>query len=340
MSSFNVAVVGPTDLIGTELLRVLAQRRFPINRIKFLDGAGGAVGRKINFAGKDFEVTEVGTRAFKDVDISFFCGNQEVTQHFASVAAENKGLAIDLNGAFRTDDKTLIIVPEINPEDLQTLTKRRIVANPSAATIQATIPLNTLRQWSTINRLFIHTFEPVSQSGQSAVELFSAEVKQVIEGKNVVPHLYQHQIAFNMLPETENFMDSGLSRGEARLIREIRRLWRSPELKIIATSIRVPLYNGMSQSIQADFSRPINAEEAREVIGDTPGVHVVDDPAVSLYPHPWQTVNQDNILVGRVHEVDPTYNSLALWSTMDNIRRGGAINAIAIAESAIEQKIV
>lgn len=340
MSSFNVAVVGPNDLIGLELLRVLAQRRFPINEIRLLDIPGGAIGRKLTFAGKGVEVVEISSRAFKDIDITFFCGNDETTHHFSHGAAERDGLAIDLSSAFRNDDKTVMVIPEINASDLQNLKKRRIVANPSPATIQLTLPLNTLRQWSNVNRLFVHTFEPVSMNGQSAVELFSAETKQVLEGKNVVPHLYQHQIAFNLLPETENFLDSGLSRSEARLIREVRRLWQNPDLKIMATSIRAPLYIGMAQSVQVDFTRPVNADEVREVIGDTPGVRVVDDPAVSLYPQPWQVVNQDDISVGRIHEVDPNHNTLSFWSAMDNIRKGAALNAVQVAEAAIEQKIV
>ena len=340
MASFNLAVVRPHDLIGTELLRALAQRRFPINKIKLLDIPSGSVGRKISFAGRDFEVGEISSRSFRDVDITFFCGNDEITQHFAPSASENNGLVIDLTGAFRNDDKIPIIVPEINLEDLQNLKKRRILANPGAATIQAVLPLNTLRQWSTITRLFIHTFEPVSQNGQNAVELFSAEVKQVLEGKNVVPHLYPHQIAFNLLPETDNFLDNGLSWGEARLIREVRRLWHTPELNIMATAVRVPVYVGMSQSVQVDFTRPINADEAREVIGDTPGVRVVDEPGISLYPHPWQVVNQDEVLVGRVREVDSVHNTLAIWSAMDNLRKGAAVNAVQIAEAVIEQKII
>lgn len=340
MSSFNVAVVGPSDLIGTELLRILAQRHFPLGEIKLIDGPGGAIGRKIPFGNKSYEVGEITSRAFRDIDLAFFCGNEELTQHFAPVVSDNNGLAIDLTGAFRNDDKTLIVVPEINAEDLQTLKKRRIIGNPAAATILLTLPLNTLRQWSTVTRLFVHTFEPVSMNGQSAVELFSSEVKQVMEGKSVVPHLYPHQIAFNLLPETDNFMDSGLSRSESRLIREVRRLWHNPELKMVATSIRVPLYIGMAQSVQADFARPIMADDAREVIGDTPGVRVSDDPAVSLYPQPWQTVNQDEVVVGRVREVDPNNNTLAFWSAMDNLRKGAALNAIQIAESAIEQKLI
>ena len=171
------------------------------------------------------------------------------------------------------------------------------------------------------------------------MELFSSEVKAVMEGKNVVPHAYSHQIAFNILPETENALDTGLSRSEWRIIREVRRIWKLPDLNISVMCLRVPLYIGMSQSVQVDFGRRVTPDEVREVLGDTPGVRLLDDTTINMYPHPWQTINQDDVLVGRVRELDPAHNTLGLWSTMDNLRRGNALNAVKIAESAVEQKL-
>lgn len=341
MAGYNVAIVGANELVGQELLRTLAQRRFPISGLKLLEGpAGFVLGRKLSFANRELELHEINSRAFHDIDLAFFCANPELVQHYAPLASEAGALAIDLSGAFRGDDRTPAIIPEINAADLTQLKKKRILVSPSPGVIQLALPLNVLRSWTTLKRIIVHNFEPVSESGQMGMELLSGEIKQVLENKAVVPHLYHHQIAFNLLPETENFLDTGLSKSEARFIKEVRRLWHLPELNLTVTSIRVPLYMGMSQSVLVDFGRRITPDELREVFGNTAGVRLLDDPTVSLYPQPWQTVNQDDILVGRIREVDPAHNTLAFWSTMDNLRRGATINAIQIAESAIELKVI
>ncbi len=340
MSGYNVAIVGPGELAGQELLKLMAQRRFPLNSLLLLEGPAGFVtGRRVTFGGRELEVKEITTRAFRDTDLVFFCGSAELANQFAGPVSDNGAFVIDLSGAFRGDDKTPGIIPEINASDMQHLKKRRVVASPSPAVIQLLLPLNTFRHWTSLKRIAVHSFEPVSESGQGGMELLTAEIKQVIEGKNVVPHLYSHQIAFNMLPETDNALDTGLSRSEWRIIREVRRVWKLPDLNIIVTCLRVPLLIGISQSVLVDFGRRVTPDEVREVLGDTPGVRLLDDPSINMYPHPWQSINGDDVLVGRVREVDQAHNTLALWSTMDNLRRGGALNALKIAESAIEQKL-
>ncbi len=339
--SFNVAIVGPGDLTGQELLRLVLQRHFPINRLQLIEGPVAFASRKpIIFGGRELEVKEITVRAFREMDIVFFCGSAELANQFATPASELGALVIDLTGAFRGDDKTTGIIPQINAADLQTLKKRRIVASPSPAVIQLLLPLNTFRQWTSLKRLIVHSFEPVSEGGQSAMELFSAEVKQVMEGKNVVPHAFSHQIAFNLLPETEIALDSGLTRSESRIIKEVRRIWKLPDLNISVMCMRVPVYIGMSQSVVVDFGKRLTPDEIREVLGDTPGVRLLDDPTINLYPHPWQAANQDDVLVGRVRELDANHNTIAMWSAMDNLRRGAALNALKIAESAVEQKII
>jgi aspartate-semialdehyde dehydrogenase len=322
-------------------LKILAQRRFPISGIKLLEGPAGLInGRKLPFANHEIEVREISNRAFHDIDLAFFCGSTEIAQHFAPIASEAGALVIDLSGAFRADDRTPIILPEINAGELSNLKKKKIVTVPSPGVTQLVLPLNILRGWTMLRRIVVHNFEPVSESGQSGMELLTGEVKQVLEGKPVVPHLYHHQIAFNLLPETSPFLDTGLSKSEARFIKEVRRLWRVPELNVIVTSIRVPVHIGLTQSVMVDFARRISPDELREVFGDTAGVRLLDDPTVSLYPQPWQATNQDDILIGRVREVDPAHNTLAFWSATDNLRRGAALTAVQVAEAAVELKVI
>lgn len=341
MAGYNVAVVGASDLIGQELLKILHNRRFPVSNLKIIENAANYKnGRRYSFNGKELEAVEITQRAFKDIDIAFFCGDHDTTQHFAPKLSENGMLIIDASGAFRADERSLEIIPEINGAELQNLKKKRIITSPSPATIQLLLPLNTFRNWTRLFRVVVHSFEPVSENGQSASEQLSNETKLVLEGKPVVPHAYPHQIAFNLLPETDNFMDTGLSRGEWRIIREVRRIWRLPDLNITVTTVRVPVFIGMSQSVQVDLGKRVTTEEMREVLGDTPGVKVSDDPSVSLYPQAWQIVNQDEVAVGRLREVDPAHNTIAFWSAMDNLRKGSALNAVQIAETAIEMKLV
>lgn len=339
---YNIAIVGPSELAGQELLKLLVLRKFPLSRLTLLEGPTNFMpGRYLSFAGHEIQIKEISTRAFRDIDIAFFCGNAELATQFANSISEAGVFVVDVSGAFRGEPTIPGIIPEVNAAELQHLKKKRIVTSPSPAVIQLVLPLNTFRQWTSLKRLVVHSFEPVSESGQAAIEMFSAEVRQVMEGnKNVVPHLYSHQIAFNILPETENGLDTGLSRSEVRIIREVKRLWKLPDLNISVMTLRVPLFQGISQSVQVDFARRVTPDEVREVLGDTPGVRLLDDPTVNLYPQPWQAVNQDDVLVGRIRTVDETHNSLALWSTMDNLRRGGALNALKIAEAAIDQKLI
>jgi aspartate-semialdehyde dehydrogenase len=344
MADYNVAIVGPGELAGQELIRLLIQRRFPLGELKLFDAPPNFMsGRFMSIAGRDLEIKEIGTRGFKNVDIAFFCGNPEIAHQFAPSVSETGVFVIDMTGAFRLEDKTPLIVPEINPGDMQTqyVKKRRIVASPSPTVIQLALPLNTFRQWTSFKRLMLHSFEPVSESGQAALEMFTTEVRQTLEGnKNVVPHLYAHQIAFNLLPETDNVLDTGITRSETRIAREVRRLWKLPDLNISVMCVRVPVFQGISQSVQLDFGRRVTPDEVREVLGDTPGVRVLDDATVGMYPHPWGAVNHDDVLVGRIRTLDENHNTLALWSAMDNIRRGNALNGIKIAEAAIELKLI
>ncbi len=337
---FNVAIIGPGELLGQELIRQIVQRRFPVDNLLLLEGpAGFASVRRWTFNGRDMDVREISLRAFRNIDLAFFCGSAELARKFAGPAADNGVFVVDLSGAFRADDVTPGIIPEVNTADLQFLKKRRIVASPSPAVIQLILPLNTFRHWTSIKRVLLHSFEPVSESGQAAMELLSAEVKQVLEGRNVIPHAYAHQIAFNILPETANILDNGLTRNELSIMRQVRRIWKLPDLNIQVMCMRVPLFTGISQSVQIDFGRRLAPEEMREVLGDTPGIRLLDDPSVNMYPHPWQAINQDEVLVGRVRELDQAHNTIGLWSTMDNLRRGGALNALKIAECAIELKL-
>lgn len=339
---YNIALIGSQDLIGQELLRLLVQRKFPLSRLTLLEGPTTFMaGRYLSFAGQDIPIKEISTRAFRDVDIAFFCGNSELTNQFANSVSELGVFVVDVTGAFRGDSTIPGIIPEINAAELQNLKKKRIVTSPSPAVIQLLLPLHTFRQWTSLKRVSVHSLEPISESGQAAIEMFSAEVRQVMEGnKNVVPHLYPHQIAFNILPETENVLDTGLSRSEVRVIREVRRLWKLPDLNINITSMRVPVFQGICQAVQVDFSRRVTPDEVREVLGDTPGVRLLDDPTVNLYPQPWQVLGHDEVLVGRVRTLDENHNTLAFWSVMDNLRRGGALNALKIAESAVDQKLI
>ena len=355
----NVAIVGATTLIGQEVLRTLAVRHFPIETLKLLDVplAIGS-GRVLTYAPstpdqRDITVQEITGRAFRQIDLAFFCSAPETAHHYIPIVADAGAFVIDVSGALRADDKTLPVVPEINGSDLAQLSptsfadilqpqkRRRIVVSPDPSVIQLLTPLALFKRLTSIKRITVHTMLPVSEhGGQRAMEQLTAETKTVLEGRAVIPHIYAHQIAFNILPEAEPIQDNGQTKSEWRLVRDARRVWREVNLPIIATDMRVGVYIGQSQSVIVELGRYMSTDDFRKVVTSTPGLRLLDDTSVALYPQPWSAVGQDSIAIGRIRIVDAQNNAIAYFSTMDNVRKGAALNAVQIAETALDMKIV
>lgn len=329
----NVAIVGATGMVGQEFIKVLQQHRFPLNGLRLL-ASDRSVGKKVLFNGDELQVMETTNKSFKEVQIAFFSAGTDISAAFAPVAAKSGAVVIDNSAAFRMEQNVPLVVPEINPEDLRSV-PTGIVANPNCSTIQMVVALNPLHKVNPIKRIIVDTYQSVSGTGVAAIEELSTGSRLVLEGKTAVPHVYPHQIAFNVLPHIDVFLDNGYSKEEWKMVQETRKIMHEPGLMISATAVRVPVFVGHSEAIHVEFTHGITPDEVREILAGAPGVRVLDDPEVSMYPLPWSVAGQDEVCVGRVREDVSCPHGIAMWVVADNIRKGAALNAVQIAEKMI-----
>jgi len=334
IKAYNVAIVGATGLVGQELLRCLQQRAFPLGRVRLLASARSA-GMRIPFNQDEVVVEETSPDVLKRTELAFFAAAPEVSAQLASTTIKNGTVVIDIANAFPADDRVPIIVPEVNLADLRKQAK--IIVSPTAVAIMMAVVLAPIHKLNPIKRILVSTYESVSGSGAVAVEELSTQTRSVLDGRPVIPHYYPHQIAFNLLPETDVFLDNGYSREEWRIAREVRRLLHAPNLPISATTVRVPVYYGHAASVHIELTRRMTPDQARLLLAASPGVRVLDDPSVSLYPQSWVAAGQDDVFVGRIREDETHDHGLLLWIVADNIRKGAALNAVQIAEALVER---
>ena len=334
---YRVAIVGATGMVGQEFVKILQQRRFPVKELR-LYASDRSAGRRMMFAGKEIEVQETSNRSFQGIDIALFSAGAEISLHFSPVAAKAGAVVIDNSAAFRMNPEVPLVVPEVNAEDART--HNGIIANPNCSTIQLVVALYPLHRVNPIRRIIVDTYQSVSGTGLAAMEELSSQSKVVLEGHDAFPHVYPHQIAFNLLPEIDVFLDNGYSKEEWKMINETRKIMHAPELLVSATTVRVPVFIGHSEAVHIEFSRRITPDEVRSILSTAPGVRVLDDPAVSLYPMPWTAAGQDEVFVGRIRQDVSCETGIAMWVVSDNIRKGAALNAIQIAEYLVSERLI
>jgi aspartate-semialdehyde dehydrogenase len=333
MKGYKVAIVGATGMVGQEFARVLEQRNFPIESIRLL-ASDRSAGKKLFFSHKEIVVEETTPESFKDVDIALFSAGSEASRYFSPIAAQSGAVVIDNSSAFRMDPKVPLVVPEINPEDIKT--HRGIIANPNCSTIQLVVALYPLHKVNPIKRIVVTTFQSVSGTGTAAVDELTLQSKQMLNGKAVNPHVYPHQIAFNVLPEIDVFLDNAYTKEEWKMVEETRKIMHASDIAISATCARVPVFIGHSQAVNVEFSEVMSPDEARRILAQAPGVKLLDDPTISLYPQPWSAAGTDEVFVGRIRRDSSHDNGLVMWVVADNIRKGAALNAIQIAEVIVD----
>ena len=329
---YNTAVVGATGLVGQEFIKVLEQRNFPISSIRLL-ASDRSAGRKMFVNTKEIEVEELTSHSFDSINIALFSAGGEISEHFAPIAARKGAVVVDNSSAFRMDPNVPLVVPEVNPDDIDQ--HQGIIANPNCSTIQMVVALYPLHRVNPIKRIIVDTYQAVSGTGAAAIDELSNQTRLIIEGKSTVPHVYPHQIAFNVLPEIDVFFDDGYTREEWKMIRETRKIFHDESIAVSATCVRVPVFAGHSEAIHVEFSNPMSPEEARNILVTAPGVRVLDDTSISLYPHPWAAAGTDNVFVGRIRRDASHPNGLAMWVVADNLRKGAALNAVQIAERLV-----
>ena len=335
MKGYRVAVVGATGLVGREFVKVLEQRKFPMASIDLL-ASDRSAGKRLFVTHREIEVKETVPESFDGIDIALFSAGAETSRHFSPIAAQSGTVVIDNSSAFRMMSNVPLVVPEINPEDIKW--HRGIIANPNCSTIQMVVALYPLHKVNPIRRIIVDSYQSVSGTGSVAVEELTTQAKQVLEGQNAIPHVYPHQIAFNVLPEIDVFLDNGYTKEEWKLVEETRKIMHAEDIAISATCVRVPVFIGHSEAIHVEFSRPMSPDEARRILAQTPGVKVLDDPAISLYPQPWSAAGTDEVFVGRIRHDASHPHGLTMWVVADNLRKGAALNTIQIAEEMIKRE--
>ena len=334
MEGYRVAIVGATGLVGQEFIKVLEQRSFPMTSIRLL-ASERSVGKKLFVAHKETEVKETTPDSFKGIDIALFSAGTEISRYFSPIAARSGAVVVDNSAAFRMVDTIPLVVPEVNPEDIKW--HKGIIANPNCSTIQMVVALYPLHKANPIKRVIASTYQAVSGTGSAAVEELTTQSKQVLEGQDAMPHVYPHQIAFNALPEIDIFLDNGYTKEEWKMMEETRKIMHATDIAISATCVRIPVFIGHSIAVNLEFTQPMSPEEARHILAQAPGIKILDDPTISLYPQPWPSAGTDEVFVGRIRRDETNPNGLVMWIVADNLRKGAALNAVQIAEEIIKR---
>lgn len=332
--SINVAILGATGLIGETLLSVLEERKFPMNKL-FPLASGKSAGQTILFKGKPLKVQSANDFDFTQVQLAFFAVNSEQAAQYAPMAVEAGCLVIDNSAHFRLMDDVPLVVPEVNPEAIAEYRQRNIIANPNCSTIQMVVALKPILDAVGLKRINVATYQSVSGTGKKAIAELAEQSAQILNGMPIGVRVYPQQIAFNLLPHIDDFSENGYTREEMKMILETQKILNCPHLAITATAVRVPVFYGHSEAIYLETERPITREEAISLLKEAPGVVVVetDEEGVPHYPTPISHLSgADAVYVGRIRADLFSEKGLNLWVVADNVRKGGALNAVQIAE--------
>lgn len=343
MKKYNVAILGATGAVGQEFLNLIEERRFPFANLKLLASKRSA-GKKIQFMGKEYTVEEATENSFNDVDIALFAGGS-ISKTLGPAAAKAGAVVIDNSSTFRMDPEVPLIVPEVNPEDISW--HKGIIANPNCSTIIMVMALKPLYDVSKIKRVVVSTYQAVSGGGKEAMAELEQQVKDINDGKEVVANILpgaalkkHYQIAFNLIPQIDVFKENLYTKEEMKMIDETKKIMNDQDMRITATTIRVPVYRSHAESVNVEFEDEISVEKAREVLSKFPGVILRDNPDEQEYPMPLETSGKDDVEVGRIRKDYSIEHGLNFWVCGDQIRKGAALNALQIAEYMMEHDMI
>ena len=330
---YNVAVLGATGAVGQEMIKVLAERNFPIAKLRLLASARSA-GKTVSFAGQEIVIEEACDAAFEGMDIVLGAAENDIAKRFAPAIKAAGAVFVDNSSAFRLDPDVPLVVPEINPGDA--LQHNGIIANPNCSTIITLMALAPIARISPIETLVASTYQAVSGAGAEGLAELEAQAEAYPKGESLTAKAFPHQILFNLIPRIGGVGENGYSSEEMKLQNEGRKILHLPELRVTCTCVRVPVMR--SHSISATFTtkRPVSVEEARAAIAAAEGVQLVDEPNSDVYPMPLETSDQDDVFVGRIRRDLVSENGLTLWCCGDQIRKGAATNAVQIAELLVK----
>jgi aspartate-semialdehyde dehydrogenase len=331
LMGYRVAVVGATGNVGREMLNILAEREFPAEEVAAL-ASRRSLGTECSYGDRTLKTQDLDTFDFEGWDMAFFAIGSDATKQYAPKAARSGCTVIDNSSLYRYDMEVPLIVPEVNPDAIEGYRAKNIIANPNCSTAQMVVALKPLHDRARIKRVVVATYQSVSGTGKEAMDELWNQTKGIyVPGQEVEPKVYPKQIAFNVIPHIDSFMDDGSTREEWKMVAETKKIM-DPSIKVTATCVRVPVFVGHSEAINVEFEDPIDAEEAREILREAPGVLVVDKREPGGYITPVECVGEYATYVSRIREDSTVDNGLSMWVVSDNLRKGAALNAVQIAE--------
>jgi aspartate-semialdehyde dehydrogenase len=331
MKKYNVAVVGATGVVGKEIIKILEERKFPVNKLIPL-ASERSLGTTTLFHGEHIEIQVLEESSFIDVDFALFSAGGDISKDFVPKAVQYGAIAVDNTSHFRMDKNVPLVVPEVNPEALKK--HNGIIANPNCSTAQMVMALKPLHDYATIERVVVSTYQAVSGTGKAAIEELENQSRNNLSGKEYEPKVYPKPIAFNVLPHIDVFTDNGYTKEEIKMIEETKKIL-DPNIAVTATTVRVPVFLGHSEAINIQTKKKLSPQKVRELLDKMPGVEVMDDPSTNTYPTPRELAGRDEVFVGRIREDVSIQNGIELWCVADNLRKGAALNAVQIAEKLL-----
>ena len=329
---YNVAVAGATGAVGRVMISVLEERNFPVNSIKLLSSHRSA-GSKLSFRGEDVTVEEMKESSFEGIDVVLSSAGGSVSKWFAPHAVKAGAVVIDNTSAFRMDPDVPLVVPEVNPDEA--FKHNGIIANPNCSTIQMVVALAPIHKAAKIRRIVVSTYQAVSGAGWKAVVELRDQSKAILSGEEYAPQVFPYPIAFNaipQIPQKDAFLENGYSTEEMKMVNETRKIMGDNSIRVTATTVRVPVFYGHSESVNVETENKLTAEQVKDMLGDAPGVTLLDDLSSQIYPVPSDCEGKDDVFVGRIREDISCENGIDMWVVSDNVRKGAALNAVQIAE--------
>jgi len=327
--SYRVAILGATGAVGTELLKLLECRNFPVSALKLLASPRSS-GRTLSFNGETIPVEAVSDGCFQGIDIVLASAGGSTSRAWLPQAVEAGAVSIDNSSAFRLDPSVPLVVPEVNPE--AAFGHRGIIANPNCTTILLAVAIWPLHQVQPVRRVVVSTYQSASGAGARAMEELKVQARAILEGKTPTPEVLPYPLAFNLFPHNSPIVDGGYCEEEMKMVNETRKIFDAPELRLTATCVRVPVLRAHSEAVNLEFDRPFEIDRAREILSGAPGVKLVENWQSNYFPMPIEATDRDEVLVGRIRQDISHPCGLELWLSGDQIRKGAALNAIEIAE--------
>ena len=336
-NQIQVAILGATGAVGTEIINLLIERQFPVKELKLLSSPRSA-GQKIPFKDELIEVEAVNEHSFDDVDIVLASAGGSTSKAWAKTIVDAGAVMIDNSSAFRMNSEVPLVVPEINPEAVEN--HPGIIANPNCTTILMGVAIYPLHQIQPIQRIVVSTYQSASGAGARAMEEVKNQAQAILNNENPQPEILPYPLAFNLFPHNSPLMDNGYCEEELKMVNETRKILSEPELRVSATCVRVPVLRAHSEAINLEFANPFDLNKAREVIAEAQGVTLVEDWEKNYFPMPIDATGKDDVLVGRIRQDLSNSNSIELWLCGDQIRKGAALNAVQIAELLIQKNLL